>query len=68
MTNNIILLEEKIMHLELDNEQLNQALFKQQQTLDKLENSLLFLNKELEKIKENQDNMSNISDELPPHY
>lgn len=68
MTDNITLLQEKIMHLELDNEQLNQALFKQQQTLNKLENSLIFLNKELEKIRGNQDSMGGISDELPPHY
>lgn len=64
----IINLEQKISHLELDNEQLNNALYKQQQQIDKLKNSIIYLNKQLEQLIENKANNYINNETPPPHY
>ena len=62
----LINLEEKIAHLQHMLDELNMVVFRQGETIEKLNNQIKETNEKL--INQSESNQSQISDDNPPHY
>ena len=66
--NKIIALEEKIAHIQHMLDDLNMVVFRQEETIENLNNQIKELKEKLESLKEPQSGQEAINDEKPPHY
>ena len=62
----IVELEEKIAHLQNTLDDLNMVVFRQGETIEKLNNQIKETNEKL--INQSESNQSQIIDDNPPHY
>ena len=66
--NKLVALEEKIAHLQYQLDELNMAVFRQSETIDKLRKRMQELNENITNSKDVQSGQDAISDDRPPHY
>ena len=66
--NKIIVLEEKIAHIQHMLDDLNMVVFRQGETIENLNNQIKELKEKLENLKSPQFAQEVINDDKPPHY
>ena len=66
--NKIIVLEEKIAHIQHMLDDLNMIVFRQGETIENLNNQIKELKEKMESLKSPQSSQEVINDDKPPHY
>ena len=66
--NTIIVLEEKIAHIQHMLDDLNMVVFRQGETIENLNNQIKELKEKTENLKSSQSPQEVINDDKPPHY
>ena len=66
--NKIIVLEEKIAHIQHILDDLNMVVFRQGETIENLNNQIKELKEKMEILKNPQSTQEVINDDKPPHY
>ena len=66
--NKIIVLEEKIAHIQHMLDDLNMVVFRQGETIENLNNQIKELKEKMENLKSSQSSDEVINDDKPPHY
>ena len=66
--NKIIVLEEKIAHIQHMLDDLNMVVFRQGETIENLNNHIKELKEKMENLKNPQSTQEVINDDKPPHY
>ena len=66
--NKIIALEEKIAHIQHMHDDLNMVFFRQEETIENLNNQIKELKEKMENLKSSQSSDEVINDDKPPHY